>query len=189
MEKPLSSTPGGKQTYVLTDFFVRNSIPNNFYWKLFLMYCVFLASLSPKVNLISHFCTLEDFKLTDLWRPLAPLMEEMDICARELFCSKFNSEQLLFEAFLIYCVFLASLSPKVNLISHFCTLKDFKQTDLWSPQTPLMGEINLCARELFCTKLYSEQLLFEAFFDVLCIFGITEPQSVPNFPFLFIIKF
>ncbi len=42
----------------VADFFVQNSIPNNFYLKLFFMQCVFLAALSPKVNLISHFCTL-----------------------------------------------------------------------------------------------------------------------------------
>ncbi len=77
----------------------------------------------------------------------------------------------------------------MNLISHFCTLKDFKHIDLCSPMGPLMGEIDLCARELFCTKFNSEQLLFEAFFVVLLIFGITEPQSESNFPFLYVIKF
>ncbi len=62
--------------------------------------------------------------------PLTPLLWEIDICARELFRTKFNSKQLLFKVFLRYCVFLAPLSLKVNLISHFCTLKDFKHTDL-----------------------------------------------------------
>ncbi len=85
----------GGQTYVPTDFLVRNSIPKNFYLKLFWMYCVFLAALSPEVNLISHFCTLQDFRYTDLWNSPAPLVREI----REIFCTKFNSEQLLFEAF------------------------------------------------------------------------------------------
>ncbi len=53
----------------------------------------------------------------------------------------------------------------------------------------LIGEIDFCTWELFCTKFNSEQLLFEDFFDVLHIFGITEPQSESNFPFLYIIEF
>ncbi len=98
---------------------------------------------------------------------------------------KFNPEQLLFEAFFdILCIFSTSLSPKLNLVSHFCTLKDFKHTDLWSPLAPLMGEIDLCAQELFCMKFNSEQILFEPFFNVLRIFGITELQSESNRPFL-----
>ncbi len=50
-----------------------------------------------------HFCILENFKCTSLWStpPPAPLVGEVDICARKLFCTKFNSEQLLFELFLI----------------------------------------------------------------------------------------
>ncbi len=48
-----SSTPGEGDRHVRS--FVRNSISNNFYLKLFLMRCVFLAALSPKQNLLFHF--------------------------------------------------------------------------------------------------------------------------------------
>ncbi len=53
----------------------------------------------------------------------------------------------------------------------------------------LVGEMNICAWKLFCTKSNSEQVLFEAFFDMLLIFGITEPQNKSNFTFLYIKRF
>ncbi len=49
---------------------------------------------------------------------------------------------------------------------------------------PLMGEIDICSCGLLCTKFNSEQLFFKAFFDVIRIFGSTEPQSESNFLFL-----
>ncbi len=45
---------------------------------------------------------------------------------------------------------------------------------------PLMREIDICARGLLCTKLNSEQLLFEPFFNVMCIFVSVEPQSTDH---------
>ncbi len=54
---------------------------------------------------------------------------------------------------------------------------------------PLLGEIDIWARGLFCTKFDSKQLLFEAFFHKMRIFGSIEPQSESNFPFLKIIRF
>ncbi len=47
----------------------------------------------------------------NLLRPLAPLHGVIDICVRELFCTKFNFEQLLFEAFLILMRILDSVYP------------------------------------------------------------------------------
>ncbi len=38
-------------------------------------------------------------------------------------------------------------------------------------------------------KFNSEHFLFEAFFDVMRIFGSVESQSETNFPFLYIIRF
>ncbi len=38
-----------------------------------------------------------------------------------------------------------------------------------------MGEIDICARVLFGMKSSSEQLSFEAFFDIMYIFGSVEP--------------
>ncbi len=42
---------------MLGDFFVRNSIPNNFYLKLFLKRSIFLAVLSHKLTVIFHIST------------------------------------------------------------------------------------------------------------------------------------
>ncbi len=65
----------------------------------------------------------------------------------------------------------------MNLIYHFCALIDFKHTDLRTPLAPLMGEIDVHVRELFCTKFNSEQLSFEAFFDVMRILGSVEHKN------------
>ncbi len=46
------------------------------------------------------------------------------------------------------------------------------------PPAPLMGEMDICAGGLFCTKFNSEQLL--PFFDVMRIFGSIKPQSESN---------
>ncbi len=48
-----------------------------------------------------------------------------------------------------------------------------------------MGKIDLHARGFFRTKFNSEQLLLEAFFDVMRLFGSDEPKSGSNFPFLY----
>ncbi len=37
--------------------------------------------------------------MTNLWRPLAPLLGEIEICIYRIFCRKFNTVQLLFETF------------------------------------------------------------------------------------------
>ncbi len=56
----------------------------------------------------------------------------------------------------------------------------FKHIDLWNPSASFLGEIGICARRLFCMKFNYEQLLFEAFFDVMHIVGSIEPQSEPS---------
>ncbi len=60
---------------------------------------------------------------------------------------------------------------------------------LESPSSTCEGDRHICARGLFCMKFNSEQLLFEAFFDVMRIFGSVQPQNESNFPFLYIIRF
>ncbi len=88
-----------KKTHYI--FFIQNSLTNNFDFKLSLIRCVFLAASSPKLNLLSHFCTLLFCKNGNLSKPLASLQGGGDkvICARGLFCTKFNIELLLFKAF------------------------------------------------------------------------------------------
>ncbi len=65
----------------------------------------------------------------------------------------------------------------------------FKYTDPWSPTAPLVREIDICARGLFCAKFNSEQPLFKHFSNVMRIFGSVEHQSESNLPFLYIIRF
>ncbi len=59
----------------------------------------------------------------NLSRPTASLQEETDVCVRQLFCAKFNSEQLLFEAFCDVMRIFSSIQPKVNVnvICYFST--------------------------------------------------------------------
>ncbi len=59
--------------------------------------------------------------------------------------------------------------------SVFLIEKYFQHVNLLRPLAPPLGEINISARGLFCTKFNSEQLLFEAFLDAMRIFGSAEP--------------
>ncbi len=63
------------------------------------MGCVFLAALSPKLNIIYCFSTEQYFEVANHSSPLAPLQREIDIDTREPFWMEFNFEKLLFEAF------------------------------------------------------------------------------------------
>ncbi len=45
----------------------------------------------------------------------------------------------------------------------------------------------MCVQCVFCRKSNSQQLLFEAFFDIVGIFGHVEPKSESTFPFQYII--
>ncbi len=145
------------------------------------------SSVEPKVNLVSHFCTLQDFRYTDLWNTLAKLVGEIDICAGELFCMKFNSEQLLFEAFFDVLRIVGITEPQSESNFPFLYIIRFQMYSSLEPSSSTLGEI--CIRRLFCTKFNSDQLLFEAFSDVMRIFGSIEPQSESNFPFLYVITF
>ncbi len=51
--------------YALADLFLRNSISNNFYLKLFWMWYVFSAALSPQVNLLFPFFHWEAYTICD----------------------------------------------------------------------------------------------------------------------------
>ncbi len=78
-------------------------------------------------------------------------------------------------------VFLAASSPKLELLSRFCTLLFFLDGNLSSPLATLWGKIDICRRGLFWTKFNAEQLLFERFLAATRIFGrvinvIFQPQ-------------
>ncbi len=78
----------------------------------------------------------------------------------------------------MWCIFLAVLNPEVNVFSLFKYNIIFQRYQYFEPPSSTTGgegEIDKCARKLFCTKLNPEQLLFEPFFDVMRIFGRIEP--------------
>ncbi len=130
------------------------------------------GSVKPASESIFPFFYIVIFQRWYLSSPLPPLCWEIDICARGLFCSKFNLEQHLFEPFFDASVFLAASSPKVNLLTCFSILY-FKDGYLSSPLASFWGRglVDICARGLFCTKFNYKQPLLEAFFYAMCIFG------------------
>ncbi len=76
-----------------------------------------------------------------------------------------------------------SVEPQTESIYPFLYIIIFQRWVSLEPPSFTLGEINICARGLFCMKLNFEQLLFEAFFDALHIFGGVEPQTEFTFPF------
>ncbi len=117
--KPPSCTQGEDRHMPSWIFFVRNSMPNNFYLKAFWIGCVFLAVLGPKWKVICHFSAMLYFNHINLSSPLSPFQGEIDIRPRGLFQMKFNAKELLLEGFWMGCVFLAALSPKWNVCYRF----------------------------------------------------------------------
>ncbi len=87
---------------------------------------------------------------------------------------RINQNNFYLNLFLIWFIFLAALSPKLNVFSHFSTKKYFNRINLSSPLALLWGEIDIPARWLFYTKVNSKQL-FSIFFDISHIFGTVEP--------------
>ncbi len=139
--------------------------------------------MSPEVNLLSHFSTIKYLKRINFWSPLAPLLGTIDMCAHWLYCTKFNAQQLLFEAFFNITDSFGSVEHELNLLSHFSAIEYLKHINFWSPLAPLLGTIDMCAQGLYCTKFNSQQLLFEAFFNIIGSFGSVEPWTESTFPF------
>ncbi len=60
---------------MVTDFFVQNSIPNNFYFKLFLIWRIFLATSSPKLNQFFCFFYIIIFQRWESFEPPSSTLE------------------------------------------------------------------------------------------------------------------
>ncbi len=67
--EPPSSTPEGIKHMRPLTFFLGNLILNNFYLKYFFRISGIFGSVSPKVNLLSHFSILQYFKHGNFWNP------------------------------------------------------------------------------------------------------------------------
>ncbi len=74
------------------------------------------------------------------------------------------------------CILSAALSPKYNIFCYFSTLY-FNHINLSSPLAPLRGEIDTCAQGLFYTKYNFQQLLSQAFFHGMRIFGVSSLRA------------
>ncbi len=94
-------------------------------------------------------------------------------------CSEFNFLQKLSG-----CVCLSISGVKVEGSKHLALgfhQKFYLNTNS-IPVAPFLEEIDLCAHRFFLYEIYSQQLLFEAFFDVIRIFGSIRPKSESTFP-------
>ncbi len=147
-----------------------------------------MAALSPKLNLLSRFCTLLFFKDGNLLSPLAPLHGEIDICVCGLFRTKFNAKQLLFQSFFDVVHLFGSVEPQTESTFPFLHIIIFQRWLSFEPLAPLWGEIDYASR-FFCTKFNAEQFLFQTFFDAVHIFGCVEPLSEFTLLFLYIVFF
>ncbi len=186
--KHSSSTPWGDKYMPSQTFLYDLQCCTNFILTFFLMCCVFFAALNPKLNLLSRFCTLIYFKVGNLLNTLTPLWWRWKNALAGFFIWNSMPNNFYFNIFLMWWVFLTVLSPKLNLLSHFCTLLYFKKGNLSSPLVPLCGDRHMPS-QAFCMKFNAKQLLFQPSFDAVCIFGSVEPLSEFTFPFIYIILF
>ncbi len=69
------------------------------------------AALSPKQNPLFHISTTKYLEHINLCSPLTPLWKEIDMYDHWLFCTQFNSQQLLFEAFLDMTRIFVNIKP------------------------------------------------------------------------------
>ncbi len=105
---------------------------------------------------------------------IAPIPRQIDISCADFFEQNSNLNNFYSKLFLMRCVFLEASSTKLNQLSPVSTFLYFKDGNLSSPLAALGKEIDICAHRLFWTKFNAEQLLLEAFLDVMRIFGGVE---------------
>ncbi len=109
--------------------------------------------------------------------PLAPPWEEIDICARVLFCMKFNFEQLLFKAFFDAKRIFGIVEPQTESTFLFLYIIIFQRWESFEPPNSTRGGGRDRHMRLgtFRTKFNFKQLLFEAFLDVMRICSNVGP--------------
>ncbi len=101
---------------------------------------------------------------------------------------EFNSQQLLFEAFLDIMHIFGSVVAQSEYTLPFLYVIIFQ---CWQSleTSSLLGKIDVCVHWLFCTEFHARQLLFKAFLDITRIFGNADAWSEYTLPFLFLIIF
>ncbi len=65
------------------------------------------------------------------------------------------------------------VKPSSESTFPFQYIKIFQKWQSLESLDPLQGLMDICAHRLFCTKLNTQQLLFETFFDIMRNFGST----------------
>ncbi len=53
--------------------------------------------------------------------------------------------------------------------------------NVWSPLSPLLGEVEICIQWVFCRKFDFGQFLFKTFFDIIKSFGRNQTKFSKNF--------
>ncbi len=78
------------------------------------------------------------------------------------------------------CIF-GSTEPQSE--SNFPFLYIIRFWTYWSLEArpPLVGEMDMCAHWLFCTKHNAQTLLFEQFFNIFSNFDSSQPENESTF--------
>ncbi len=126
-------------------------------------------------------------KTTNLWTHLVPLQAKLDICTCKIFCRKFKSQQLLFEAFFNIIGIFSSTDSLSESTFPFQYIVIFETWQSLEPDSSIPRGDKRVRRLSFCRKFNSQQLLFDAFFDIIRIFGSIQSSISGNdniyFPF------
>ncbi len=131
-KSPPTSTPGWDVHVCSLTFLYEIQFRTTFIWTFFDVMHIF-GSVEPQSE--SNFPFLYIIRFQIYWSlelPSSTCGGDRHMCLGT-FLYEIQFRITLIWSFLKYCIFFASLSPKINLISHFCTLKEFEHTDLWSP--------------------------------------------------------
>ncbi len=113
-----SFNPGARvQRYALVDFFVRNSISNNFqnnfYLKLFFFYVMCMVGrVEPWTEFTFPFLYIIIFQRLEFFEPPSSTPTRDRHMSSETFCTKFNFKQLLFKAFFDANRIFGSIEPQ-----------------------------------------------------------------------------
>ncbi len=87
-----------------------------------------------------------------------------ECCLPHLTNTSTSNVRIIFECRVRICILFA-----------FRCKRGLKHINLWSPFAPLLREVDMCARWLFCMKFNAQQFLFKAIFNIIGNFGSIEP--------------
>ncbi len=115
---------------------------------------------------------LKHISVSSTW---APPMAKIYTCVHWLFCTKFNSQQCLFEQLFDIIGNFGSLQPKNESTFPFQCNIIFETHPPFEPLAPLRGEIEMRVHWFFRKKFNSQQVLFEQFVYIIGNFCSAQP--------------